>query len=209
MKIQIKKLQKKFKQKTIFENFDLTVADQEMLCIVGKSGSGKTTLLNMLGLIENPDNGEILYNGESIRSNQQKRKLLSQKIGFIFQNFGLVDNESVYDNFLLIKKVKKMSKAQRQEAIKTVLAKVELPETILTNKVYECSGGEQQRIALAKLLIKDCEVIFADEPTASLDEENKVNVMQQLSALRDAGKTIVIVTHDDEISRYCDRVISI
>lgn len=209
MKIEVKNLGKKYKQTVLFENFNLTVHPQEILCIMGKSGSGKTTLLNMLGLIERPDTGEIFYEDEKILHAKQRRNLLGEKIGFVFQNFGLIENETVFENFLILKTMAKLKKAHQKKAILAVLQDMELPEDILNKKVYECSGGEQQRLAIAKIFLKNCDVIFADEPTASLDPENKANIMKHFARLKAQGKTIVIVTHDEKTSQYCDRVVSI
>jgi putative ABC transport system ATP-binding protein len=209
MKVEIRDLKKKFGQQIIFDKFNMVIESGEMVCILGKSGSGKTTLLNILGLIEKKDAGEILYDGEVITSGRKQRQLLNRNIGFIFQNFGLIDNESVYDNLCLLKQLEYKNKKNKREAIVSSLEKVGLDENILNKKVYECSGGEQQRIAIAKILLKDCNIIFADEPTASLDNENKINILQHLKELNRLGKTIVIVSHDYEVCNYCDRVISI
>ncbi|MEI3614889.1 ATP-binding cassette domain-containing protein [Pseudogracilibacillus sp. SO30301A] len=209
MKIELKGLKKRFGQHIIFDQFNISIESGEMVCILGKSGSGKTTLLNILGLIEKKDAGQILYNGKLIHTRAQQRKLLSKKISFIFQNFGLIDNETVYDNLNLIKQLKYKNKKAKIELMVGALTKVGLDEGILNKKVFECSGGEQQRIAIVKILLKDCDVIFADEPTASLDNENKVNILKHLKELHKLGKTIVIVSHDHDVCHYCDRVISI
>lgn len=209
MKIELKDLNKRFGQQIIFDQFNISIESGEMVCILGKSGSGKTTLLNILGLIEKKDAGQILYNGKLINTITQQRKLLSEKISFIFQNFGLIDNETVYDNLNLIKQLKYKNKKAKIELMVDALTKVGLDEGILNKKVFECSGGEQQRIAIVKILLKECDVIFADEPTASLDNENKVNILKHLKELHKLGKTIVIVSHDHDVCHYCDRVISI
>lgn len=209
MNIELRGLKKKFGKQIIFDQFDISIESGEMVCILGKSGSGKTTLLNILGLIEKKDAGQIFYNGKLINTRNQQRKLLSEKIGFIFQNFGLIDNETVYDNLKLIKQLKHKSKKEKLLLMVSTLKKVGLDEVVLDKKVFECSGGEQQRIAIAKILLKNCDVIFADEPTASLDNENKVNILNHLKELHKLGKTIVIVSHDHEVCQYCDRVISI
>lgn len=209
MNIELRGLKKKFGKQIIFDQFDISIESGEMVCILGKSGSGKTTLLNILGLIEKKDAGQIFYNGKLINTRNQQRKLLSEKIGFIFQNFGLIDNETVYDNLKLIKQLKHKSKKEKLSLMVSTLKKVGLDEVVLDKKVFECSGGEQQRIAIAKILLKNCDVIFADEPTASLDNENKVNILNHLKELHKLGKTIVIVSHDHEVCQYCDRVISI
>ena len=209
MKVELQGLKKRFGKQVVFNDFDISIGSGEMVSIVGKSGSGKTTLINILGLIENIDEGNIYYDDKKILNGSQKRKLLSESIGFIFQNFGLIDNETVYKNLILNKQLFYKNKHTRQISIKNALASVGLNEDYINKPVYECSGGEQQRIAITKILLKNCDVILADEPTASLDSENKIIIMEQLKKLRSSGKTIVIVSHDRETCAYCDRVISI
>lgn len=209
MKLELKEVSKSFGRQVVFNRFDMVVESGEMVAISGKSGSGKTTLINMLGLIEKPDSGAIFYGGQQIEHAEQRRKLLSGKIGFVFQNFGLIENETVYENLAILKKLSRGSRGTKRRTMLEALEKTGLNEGYLDKKVYECSGGEQQRIAIAKILIKDCEVIFADEPTASLDSDNKLTVMSHLKDLHNKGKTIVIVSHDHEVCANCDRVITI
>jgi len=209
MKVELKNMNKSFGKQKIFDNFNITVESGEMVCILGKSGSGKTTLLNILGLIEKKDHGTIIYNTTIINTEKKQRSLLSNSIGFIFQNFGLIDNETVYQNLSIIKQLNFKKKKEKIKKIKEILDTLDLSEEIIYKKVYECSGGEQQRVAIAKILIKECDIIFADEPTASLDKYNKIKILDQLKKLNRQGKTIVIVSHDDEICNYCDRVVTL
>jgi len=209
MKLEVQNLSKCFGKQQLFHGFDLVVESGEMVSILGKSGSGKTTLLNMIGMIEPRDDGAILYNDQVVSSLKQKKRLLCEHIGFIFQNFGLVDNETVHQNLSLVKNLRNMKKKEREQMMEEVILKVGLSKEHLPKKIYECSGGEQQRVAIAKLLLKDCDVILADEPTASLDGENKKNVMRQLSMLHEQGKTVLIVTHDLEVARMCERMIEL
>lgn len=209
MKLEVQNLSKCFGKQQLFHGFDLVVESGEMVSILGKSGSGKTTLLNMIGMIEPRDDGAILYNDQVVSSLKQKKRLLCEHIGFIFQNFGLVDNETVHQNLSLVKNLRNMKKKEREQMMEEVILKVGLSKEHLPKKIYECSGGEQQRVAIAKLLLKDCDVILADEPTASLDGENKKNVMRQLSMLHEQGRTVLIVTHDLEVARMCERMIEL
>jgi len=209
MKIEARGLKKSFGKQVVFDQFDILIESGEMISITGKSGSGKTTLLNVLGLIENKDGGKIFYDDQLIESNNKKRRLLSEKIGFVFQNFGLIDNETTYNNLALVKQLRYKNKKTKLHLMESVLKKVELSEQHLNKKIFECSGGEQQRIAIAKILLKNCDVIFADEPTASLDNDNKSNILTHLKELNKLGKTVVIVSHDPDVCSYCDRVISI
>lgn len=209
MKIELRNIEKSFGELVVLDQFNISIASGEMVSITGKSGSGKTTLLNILGLIEKKDNGEILYNDQLVASASQRRKLLSESIGYIFQNFGLIDDESVYENLSIIKQLLGMRKTAKRRHMVDALQKVGLSGKYLDKKVFECSGGEQQRIAIAKILLKDCEVILADEPTASLDNENKQNILSHLKALNKLGKTVVVVSHDQDVCDHCDYVIGI
>lgn len=209
MKIELRGLSKSFGKQIIFDKFSIKIESGEMVSIMGKSGSGKTTLINILGLIEKIDEGDILYNDQLINSENQKRKLLGEKIGFVFQNFGLIDNETVYKNLVLVRQLQRKNKETKRNCINIALDKVGLNESYINKQVFECSGGEQQRIAIAKILLKNCDVIFADEPTASLDSDNKMSVMNHLKELHSLGKTVVIVSHDHDVCSFCDRVISI
>jgi len=209
MKIELRGMTKCFGNQNIFENFDILINSGEMIVINGKSGSGKTTLINILGLIEDMNEGQILYNDCVVDRERQKRKLLGEKIGFVFQNFGLIDNETIYDNLVFIREIRRKHKKEKRELMINALKNVGLNEDYLFKPIYECSGGEQQRVAIAKILLKDCDVVFADEPTASLDSDNKDNIMGHLKKLHSLSKTIIIVSHDQEICNYCDRVISI
>jgi putative ABC transport system ATP-binding protein len=209
MQVELTGLKKCFGDHILFDGFDFAAGSGELVAVTGGSGSGKTTLLNVLGLIEKMDAGEIRYGGRAIRTSSQKRKLLGAQIGFIFQNFGLIDNESVYNNLAIIKQMQGKRSSVKRERMAEALEQVGLSKQYLGKKAFECSGGEQQRIAIAKILLKDCEVVFADEPTASLDDENKKIVLSHLERLHAAGKTIIVVSHDHGICGRCDRVISI
>ena len=209
MRIELVGIEKSFGKQVILSQLDISISSGEMVLITGKSGSGKTTLLNIMGLIERKDKGDIIYDDQVITNERQKRKLLSENIGFIFQNYGLVENETVYENLSVVKRLYENRKKVRYTLMYDALLQVGLNEQFLGKKVYECSGGEQQRIAIAKMLLKNCDVIFADEPTASLDDENKINVLEHLKSLHKLGKTIIMVSHDKDICDYCNRMITL
>lgn len=205
MKIKVENLKKSFNEHVLFENYSFEIKEGAITCIYGKSGSGKTTLLNILGLIEKYDHGEITYDGKTIHSNKKRREYLSKRIGFVFQNFALIETETVYENLKILKRLKKKT---RDKEIEEALEKFGL-EGYQNRKVYELSGGEQQRVALAKVYLKQCDLILADEPTASLDEENKQKVLKVLKEFSQNGKTVIIVTHDHSVFEYCDEWIKI
>lgn len=198
MIVKVEHLYKSFKDMTIFEDFDMEVKKGTITIINGPSGCGKSTLLNMIGLLDQPDKGTITLFGETNVKPFSKRaeKLLRDKLGYLFQNFALVDDESVEYNLLLA--LENSKHFNKKEEIKKALQKVGL-QGYEKKKIYKCSGGEQQRVAIARLLLKPCELILADEPTGSLDHDNKLEVINLLKTLQKMGKTIIIVTHDQEL----------
>ncbi|WP_312753115.1 ABC transporter ATP-binding protein [Rummeliibacillus suwonensis] len=201
--IQIKNLRKKFGDKIVFDNFNLTIKNGEFVVFSGVSGCGKTTLLNMIGAIEPFDSGQILVDGIDISKKKNQLPYFQKKIGFLFQNFALVDHKTVRQNLMLVKK-----KSRSSISMEKALAEVGLSEK-LEQKVYSLSGGEQQRVALARLMMKQCDIVFADEPTGSLDRKNALQVIDILKKLNIAGKTIVLVTHDEEIKQFGSRVVNL
>jgi putative ABC transport system ATP-binding protein len=201
--IQIMNLRKTFQNKVVFDDFNLTLQDGEFVVFSGESGCGKTTLLNMIGAIETFDSGEILVDGIDISKKKNQIPYFQKKIGFLFQNFALVDQKTVRQNLKLIKKESR-SLISMEEA----LAEVGLTGK-LNQKVYSLSGGEQQRVALARLMMKRCDIVLADEPTGSLDRKNALHVIEILKKMNAAGKTIVLVTHDEELKRFGNRVVKL
>lgn len=201
MEICLKQVKKKYGKHTVIDDFDMKIESGKITCIYGVSGSGKTTLLNIIGLIDRIDSGSITYDGHEIKNSRQRRKMLNSRIGFIFQDFGLMENETVYRNLLLVRKIKKLK--NRKEAIVKVLDKLDL-EGFIDRKVFELSGGEQQRVAIAKIILKDIDLVLADEPTASLDDFNKQVVLDKLKQLANSGKTVLIVSHDKDVLNISD-----
>lgn len=200
--IEIKNISKKMGNKQLYQNFSINIPDQSFVVITGESGCGKTTLLNMIGGIEAINSGEILINGKSVKS-YPKRYLFREEIGFLFQNFALVEYKTVKQNLSMV-----LDKNKANLSIKEVLKKVGL-EGMENKKVYQLSGGEQQRVALARLMLKKCNVILADEPTGSLDEKNSAVVMEQLHYLNEQGKTIVMVTHNMKFVKEATMIINL
>lgn len=196
MNIKLKNINKSFGEKVIFSNFNLDIESGSIVIITGDSGSGKTTLLNIIGTIEGCD-GVILYDDKPLKSKKEILQIRRNNISFIFQNYGLIDNETVYDNFKVIQNFKKANK----NLIDNVLRKVGL-SGFGERKVFELSGGEQQRVAISKAIIKNAALILADEPTASIDEHNKKMVIDLLKKINEEGKTIIIVTHDLDFHKH-------
>ena len=194
---------KKFDGQILFKDLNFVIKDEEFVCFSGDSGSGKTTLLNIIGLIEPVDSGELLIDGRQYKSRRQKLAYYRTKVGFLFQNFALIENKTVRENLELIRK-----DARTEYDMKEVLVRVGLADKI-ESKIYTLSGGEQQRVALARLYLKKCDIILADEPTGSLDKRNAQNVMKILTDLNHNGRTVVLVTHDEEVRKMADRVIAL
>ena len=195
----------------VISGIDLAVMKGEMLAITGKSGSGKSTLLNIIGLLETADHGEARLFGEpSPRVGSAKAtRMLRFRLGYLFQNFALVDGESVDYNLRIAQTYTKGLRSGRQEARRSALRAVGLSNSADGQKVYQLSGGEQQRVAIARLMLKPCDLVLADEPTGSLDVTTADVVLAMLRELNAGGKTMIIVTHDDRVAAECDRVIAL
>lgn len=208
--ITIKNLNKSFGEKQVFTNFNCTIKNGFMAAIIGKSGSGKSTLLNMIGLLDLDYQGEILYDDVNIKKLKENKQVefIRNNINYLFQNYALVDNETVEQNLLLALAYEKINKGEKITKINEVLTKVGL-DNFNNKKIYTLSGGEQQRIALARTILKKGDIILADEPTGNLDEGNKEIVLKILKEFKDLGKTIIIVTHDLSIANECDEVIKL
>ena len=201
--IQIKNLCKNFDEHVLFKNFNLIINDGDFLCISGDSGTGKTTLLNMIGQLEPYQEGEILFEGKSIETKKDKLDLFRKKLGFIFQNFVLVESKTVEENLKLIRK-----EDRTDVSIDSALKMVGLDDK-KNSKVYTLSGGEQQRVAMARLYLKECKYILADEPTGSLDRKNAEKIFEILKQLNDIGKTIIIVTHDEYLKNKVEKRVNL
>lgn len=201
--IEVKNLNKSFGTRKIFENFSFYVQSGEFVVLSGESGSGKTTLLNIIGALEPFDSGQVVVDGIDINEPKNHRKYFAEHVGFLFQNFVLIEDMTVRQNLNLIRKINS-SGVSMEEALKKVglLDKIDSP-------VYTLSGGEQQRIALARLMVKKCKVILADEPTGNLDYKNANQALSILEALNASGKTVVMVTHDESMKQRGWRVIEL
>ena len=206
--IQLKNITKHYDTKTIFDHFNLTIEDHELVAIVGNSGSGKSTLLNIMGLLEEIEDGEIIINHQLISNKKDALLVMRYDIGYMFQNNALVDDYTVKENLNIVLKYSRLNKKEKMNAIKQVLATVGL-EGYENRKVYSLSGGEAQRIAFCKLLLKKPKIVLCDEPTGSLDATNTKIMMNLLLEYHHSDATVVIVTHDLDIAKLCERVIHI
>lgn len=206
--IQLSKINKKFGTHQLLSDFSIVIEKGKMTAIVGKSGSGKTTLLNIIGFLEPFESGDYFLEGhKNIKPySRQARKFYKNKIGFLFQGFALIEHESVIYNLSLV--LSGISRKVKVEMIEKVLNDLNILH-LLNSSVSSCSGGEKQRIALARLMLQNVDIILADEPTGSLDNETKWEVFGLLKQLQQTGKTIIIVTHDEQLKDACDKIIDL
>lgn len=190
---------------------DLQIEKGEFIAIVGKSGSGKSTLLNLLGGIDSPSEGRILVNGKEINGLKENHlsRFRGENIGFVFQFFQLMPTLTVLENVIMpMDFSKKIPASKRAERAKTLLLKVGMGAH--ANKFPSAlSGGEQQRIAIARAMANDPEIIFADEPTGNLDSNTSEDIFQLLKSLTVDGKNVIMVTHNNELAVRCGRTIKI
>lgn len=208
--IQLKNISKSYKNKEIFNRVSLEIPQNAFVTLHGDSGSGKSTLLNVIGLIEPFNDGQYhLFDQPAPEPNSKKALLLRRnKIAYLFQNYGLIEEETIKQNLELVLVYEKLSASKKNQKMMEALQAVNL-EMRLNKKIYELSGGEKQRVALARIILKKSELILADEPTGSLDKNNGLDVINLLKAQQEKGKTICIVTHDPAIIKKSDYSISI
>lgn len=195
-------------QQPVLIDAELTLQPGEFTALVGPSGSGKSTLLNICGLIDRPDNGHIHWQGQDIthHSHAAWTRLRRNSIGFIFQGFNLIPVMNVRDNVAYPLWLTHTPKADIQREIEAVLDAVGLADMAL-KRPGELSGGQRQRVAIARALVKRPALIVADEPTASLDQDTALNVIQLLRDLaRSYGSAVVVATHDDRLLPFCDHL---
>lgn len=205
--IKLNKITKKFGSKALFKDFSYSFNEGQSYALIGNSGSGKTTLLNIIGKLENPNSGEVTISGLNI-AKIPDRKYYRDYIGYLFQNYGLIDNETILQNLELAFVGKKLAKSDRHKKMLDALNQVNL-KIDTKRKIYSLSGGEAQRVAIAKLILKNPPIILADEPTASLDIDNSKEVIDLILSLQNDAKIIIIATHNPNIWRKVDAVIDI
>jgi putative ABC transport system ATP-binding protein len=185
---------------------NLTIDDGEMVAIMGPSGSGKSTLMNVLGCLDIPTGGRYLLDGTDVSrlSDNRLAKIRSHKIGFVFQSFNLIARTNAIRNVEL-PLVYAGARARRNSA-RRALEQVGLGER-QKHMPNELSGGQQQRVAIARALINNPAILLADEPTGNLDTASSIEIMKLFSVLNDAGRTIVIITHEEEIAQFAKRIV--
>ena len=194
----------------VLKNITLHINEGDYVSIIGPSGSGKSTLMAIAGCLSQPTSGEYILDGEEVAklSDRKLSRVRNEKIGFVFQAFHLLPGVTALDNVILPLVYSRKTPSDIKERAREVLAKVGL-EHRLHHTPGQLSGGEQQRVTIARSLINNSPIILADEPTGNLDSKNGIATMKTFDKLVEEGKTIVLITHDTEVAEHADRIISI
>jgi len=192
----------------VLKGIDLHIREGEFVSIMGSSGSGKSTLLNVLGILDNYDSGEYSLNGTPIKDLSQKKAAYfrNQLLGFVFQSFNLLSFKNAVENVALPLYYQKVSRKERNKRALELLDRMGLKEWG-NHLPSELSGGQKQRVAIARAMITNPKVIFADEPTGALDSQTSLEMMELFKEIHQQGKTIVLVTHENDIAALTERTI--
>lgn len=208
--IELKNVSKVYnKNVTAMDNVSLKVSEGEFIAVMGQSGSGKSTLLQVAGLLDSCTSGEVIINGENV-SKLDKNKLADvrmKSLGFVFQAFHLNAHLKVYENIMVPMLINNefKNKAEMKQRAEELVAKVGLSHRI-DHYPSELSGGEQQRVAIARALANDPDFILADEPTGNLDSKNEIMIFEELKRLSDSGKGVLVVSHNEAVTDFADRI---
>ncbi|NLC84993.1 MAG: ABC transporter ATP-binding protein [Ruminococcaceae bacterium] len=188
------------------QNVSLTVGDREFAAIIGPSGSGKSTMMNIIGCLDQADCGEYLLDGEEVTRLSERRLSLirSRRIGFVFQQFNLLQKLTAYENVELPLIYQGLPHAERKMRVREALAEVGLADR-MRHRPNELSGGQQQRVAIARALVTRPSLILADEPTGNLDSRSGAEIMALLSRVHQSGNCVIVITHDQSIANLADR----
>ncbi|MDO4668115.1 MAG: putative bacteriocin export ABC transporter [Streptococcus sp.] len=205
--IELHQVTKKYDEYTVVDKFSYEFKEGTSYALVGVSGAGKTTLLNIIGKLEKIDGGDVVIDGIPLSEIKEKNYFKSY-ISYIFQNFGLIENKTIKENLDLSFVGKKISKEEKLQKMLEALKMVNL-NLSLDRKIFSLSGGESQRVAIAKTILKDSPIILADEPTASLDEKNSEEIIDLILRLKKENKIIIIATHTPSVFNRMDKIIEI
>ena len=194
----------------VLKNITLNIDKGDYVGIIGPSGSGKSTLMAIAGCLSKPTSGEYILDGEEIEnlSDRKLSRIRNEKIGFVFQAFHLLPGVTALDNVILPLVYSRKSPKNVKDRAREVLAKVGMDHR-LHHTPGQLSGGEQQRVTIARSLINDPPIIFADEPTGNLDSKNGIATMKAFDNLVEEGKTVILITHDSQVAEHADRIITI
>jgi putative ABC transport system ATP-binding protein len=192
----------------VLKGIDLTIHKGEYVALMGPSGSGKSTLMNLLGCLDTPTSGSYILNERDVSkmNDDELAEIRNKEIGFVFQTFNLLPRTTALDNVALPMIYAGFSKTERTERAKKVLTQVNLSDR-MDHQPNQLSGGQRQRVAIARALVNSPSIILADEPTGNLDSKTSVEIMKLFGDIHDAGNTVILVTHEEEIAAYAHRVI--
>lgn len=195
---------------TALNKLSLNINEGEFVSIMGTSGCGKSTLLNIIGLLDAPNDGSYLFDGKEVANftEKQRASLRKANVGFVFQNFNLIDELSVYENVELPLIYNKVKPAERKKRVHEILDRIGIAHRA-KHYPLQLSGGQQQRVAVARALVTNPKLILADEPTGNLDSKSGNDVMELLTELHVAGATIVMVTHSSYDAQFSSRIITL
>lgn len=205
--IELRNINKGFDDRIVLENLNYNFYEGNSYALIGASGAGKTTLLNIIGKLEEVDSGDIIVNDINL-NNIKEKDYFKNYLSYLFQNFGLIENKSIQENLMLAFIGEKISKLEMQKKMNEALKRVHL-DVNLNRKIYTLSGGEAQRVALAKTILKDSPIILADEPTASVDQKNSEEIIELILSLKKEKKIIIIATHSPDIYNQVDHILEI
>jgi putative ABC transport system ATP-binding protein len=210
--ITIKNLQKIYQTKDVetrvLRGIDLDVKQGEFLGIMGKSGAGKSTLMYQIGLLDHPTSGEIIIDGVNTENllTEERTQMRLHDLGYVFQDYALIPELTALENVMIPLLMKGLTKEAATNTSRKILERLGLFNRI-ENKPSQLSGGEQQRVSIARAMAHDPKILFADEPTANLDGASGQSIIELFKELNKNGQTIVMVTHEEEYSKYCDRIV--
>ena len=192
------------------DGVSLEIKENDFLSIVGKSGSGKSTLMHIMGLLDTPTKGELLLKGKDVSKLEPARlsEIRNEEIGFVFQSFNLLARTSVLENVMLPLQYSNVPRKEWKHLAGEAIKMVDLEDRTF-NKSNELSGGQKQRVAIARALVNNPSLVFADEPTGNLDSKTGDEIEKLLKKLHNNGKTIIIVTHDEDLAKISDRTITL
>lgn len=203
--VKVENMNKSFGSRIIIKDFNYIFYNGKMYGIKGKSGSGKSTLLNILGMIDSEYTGRITIGNVTVDNKKIRRRILKEKIFYLFQNYALVDDMTVDQNFKLILNINPEFEDEKEKS----LERVGLSGAYLNRPIYSLSGGEQQRVSLARAYLRKFEIILADEPTGNLDTMNAEIICNLLNQMKMQNKIVIIASHDEKVLSRCDEIIEL
>lgn len=212
--LEVKNLKKTYNncgnETEVLHNISFRVDEGEFVCIMGASGSGKTTLLNCISTIDSITSGEVYLDNKNMRNLKSKdlSAFRRKKIGFIFQDYNLIDTLTIFENIALALSINGVKEKEIKERVISISKKLQI-DSVLQKYPYEISGGQKQRCACARAIVNEPVLILADEPTGALDSNTSTEIMEILKKLNEDNKTIIMVTHDEDLTKYANKIIRV